>query len=55
MQLGRVKVARLRQALEGPATTEAPAAPVLATGNLGRAPGVPRIVVPAAAAKRPTL
>jgi hypothetical protein len=52
MQLGRVKVARLRQALEGPATTEAPAAPVLATGNLGRAPGVPPIVAPTAPGRR---
>lgn len=52
MQLGRVKVARLRQALEGPATTEAPAAPVLATGNLGRAPGAPRIVAPTAPERR---
>ena len=52
MQLGRLKVARLRQALEGPATTEAPAAPVLANGNLGRAPGAPRIVAPTARERR---
>ena len=52
MQLGPVKLARLRQALEGPATTEAHAAPVLATGNLGRAPGAPRIVAPTAPERR---
>lgn len=51
MQLGRAKATCVKRALVAPAVTEVLGAPVLATGNLGRARGAPRTVartIPAA-------